>query len=615
MTDFEQSKNLSIKREIRKFKEKRVLIPEKNLQLLQQQNALRRSKLKSNSTSQISDIMSAIPPGKAAIDSKYRNNNIQSKVTYQQQTQIQSHPQKVSSPIKSASKTTTTTTTTTIISTSSAIAASITDPSTTSVINTPISSTLTNEFEPKMHSQSQFSITTEFMDTEFTQISSDEQINSQPLIEVVQVHDDYHPNIKRTLAARDTSSEDEGNENDYKIPKKTLPLSRLSQMIKPKNPPVTTVNRFVPLIEDDIHVVEEPHHHEVSKENTASSSVIGKPPPIVINGIVGDLKGFRDEIKSVVENDFFLKYTKNSTLLFLKDKTDYNKLSNKLKALNELEWHTYTVAEEKQHAFVLRGLDFDVDLKDIKEQLEEEHKITTNNIYKMSTTGRPLYLVTTSNKINLNFLVNNIKHLMNTRVYWERRRNERKLIQCRRCQRWGHATSNCYRVPRCLKCANNHWTRECEKTPDTPAKCANCNMDHPANYSKCPEYTKALELLESKKPTFKPAPPPVTNAWQNRSKKTVQFEPAIRMATEFPPLPSKTTANRAAPHFVSGMEQDIGTFTELASEFKVLNNMVNLKVLLQAVRDLNAIMSSAPNSSAKFIAFYNFISSIEKYNI
>lgn len=53
--------------------------------------------------------------------------------------------------------------------------------------------------------------------------------------------------------------------------------------------------------------------------------------------------------------------------------------------------------------------------------------------------------------------------------------NKKELVQCHRCQKWGHATSNCNMHAKCLKCAKDHLTGECTKTPETDPNC-NSNL-------------------------------------------------------------------------------------------------------------------------------------------
>ncbi|CAH1114774.1 unnamed protein product [Psylliodes chrysocephalus] len=103
----------------------------------------------------------------------------------------------------------------------------------------------------------------------------------------------------------------------------------------------------------------------------------------------------------------------------------------------------------------------------IEEDLIASYEITPKEIYKMSTKHRPLYLVVTDPAITLDYLNRNVRVIENTRVTWEMRRSTKSIIQCHRCQAWGHATSNCGRPPKCLKCAGDHLTNTCVKTRDT----------------------------------------------------------------------------------------------------------------------------------------------------
>ncbi|KOC58985.1 RNA-directed DNA polymerase from mobile element jockey, partial [Habropoda laboriosa] len=52
--------------------------------------------------------------------------------------------------------------------------------------------------------------------------------------------------------------------------------------------------------------------------------------------------------------------------------------------------------------------------------------------------------------------------------------------------------------PACLKCPEQHLTKDCKQTKETPAKCINCGSDHPANATICKEYLKRLSAIETK---------------------------------------------------------------------------------------------------------------------
>ncbi|GFX28888.1 putative RNA-directed DNA polymerase from transposon X-element [Trichonephila clavipes] len=63
--------------------------------------------------------------------------------------------------------------------------------------------------------------------------------------------------------------------------------------------------------------------------------------------------------------------------------------------------------------------------------------------------------------------------------------------QCFQCNQFNHTAENCHLIPRCLKCGEEHQTRNCQiKRVDTPY-CINCKTyGHMANYSKCPLFPK-----------------------------------------------------------------------------------------------------------------------------
>nr|CAI5817631.1 unnamed protein product [Callosobruchus analis] len=68
-----------------------------------------------------------------------------------------------------------------------------------------------------------------------------------------------------------------------------------------------------------------------------------------------------------------------------------------------------------------------------------------------------------------------------------------------RCQQYGHSRTYCNRPYVCVKCGGGHSTASCKKPKDTPAKCALCNGDHPANYKGCEHYHKLLNANSANK--------------------------------------------------------------------------------------------------------------------
>ncbi|GBO44388.1 hypothetical protein AVEN_123042-1 [Araneus ventricosus] len=112
---------------------------------------------------------------------------------------------------------------------------------------------------------------------------------------------------------------------------------------------------------------------------------------------------------------------------------------------------------------------------------------------------------------------------------------------CYRCQDYFHHSSRCTRSPRCMKCAGNHWSRDCPKPTDTPATCLHCGGNHTANYTGCPK-----NPLNRK--SFPAAP---TNAWSDpaalaRIKEKPRQASTSKTEIQFLPNPSTTSQNPPA---------------------------------------------------------------------
>jgi len=78
-----------------------------------------------------------------------------------------------------------------------------------------------------------------------------------------------------------------------------------------------------------------------------------------------------------------------------------------------------------------------------------------------------------------------IDTLYYTKIKIEEPCPRRNLIQCTRCQSYGHTQAYCNHQPKCVKCGDNHLSSECKKDKDSPASCAFCTQPHPANYRGC----------------------------------------------------------------------------------------------------------------------------------
>lgn len=66
------------------------------------------------------------------------------------------------------------------------------------------------------------------------------------------------------------------------------------------------------------------------------------------------------------------------------------------------------------------------------------------------------------------------------------------IVQCFRCQQFGHTKSYCKKPFCCVKCGLGHATAECRKTINTPPQCVHCLKNHTANYKGCEIYRNLI---------------------------------------------------------------------------------------------------------------------------
>lgn len=188
--------------------------------------------------------------------------------------------------------------------------------------------------------------------------------------------------------------------------------------------------------------------------------------------------------------------------------------------------------------------------EELKEELKQ-NKINVIQAYKMTIQHRPLYLVITNKDTSTQELQKTTKFLFNVKIHWQRHYNKKQIIQCKNCQKWGHATANCALQTKCLKCAGSHNVKNCSENPTI--KCSNCDQVHPANSIECISYKKLLnnrkrnknvtstETSTKEQQNYLPAPAPQFNPW------TTQRPPAPSPPTscrDWPTLPSATRTHR-----------------------------------------------------------------------
>jgi arsenate reductase-like glutaredoxin family protein len=161
----------------------------------------------------------------------------------------------------------------------------------------------------------------------------------------------------------------------------------------------------------------------------------------------------------------------------------YRKLVGFLKD-NNIVHHTYQLKEERAYRVVIKYLQHSVNTKEIENQLTQMgHKVRNviNGRHRVTKQPLNLFFVDLEPAGN-NKEIYTINWLQNKAVAIEPPRRSKGILQCHRCQQYGHTKSYCNQPFVCVMCGGSHATASRKKPNNTPATCALCDGPHPANY-------------------------------------------------------------------------------------------------------------------------------------
>lgn len=248
----------------------------------------------------------------------------------------------------------------------------------------------------------------------------------------------------------------------------------------------------------------------LSNENNMDKEISEKvpreerPPPIFVPDI-NDIRSMILGIESVISKDEYSYKCSNINKIKINTTTvdAYRKLVKHLTDLN-VQFHTYQIKQDRAYRVVLKNMHFSNDPQDIKSAIESYgHKVRNITNLKSYKTKQPtsVFFVDLEPTIT-NKDIFQIEFLLNAKIVFEPPRKFNDIVQCKKCQRYGHTKTYCWYPSRCVKCSLNHDTSKCNKPLNNPPKCVLCNGDHPSNYKGCSVYneikTKSFPQLRLK---------------------------------------------------------------------------------------------------------------------
>lgn len=288
-----------------------------------------------------------------------------------------------------------------------------------------------------------------------------------------------------------------------------------------------------------------------------------KPPPINVQGKT--IKEIREILvtENFLPDDFQTKFIPKGIRIITKNDEIFKKVKAKLENDNQ-KFFTHQLRSEQTTKIVLHGF-YRVSEIELQEKLNElgfsPSKVKIMTVKRTRYDDHCVYLLhfPKSEKIKISNLRENVKSIDHVIVRWEYFKNKRKgPIQCSNCYAQGHGANSCFLDPVCVRCSENHKSKDCphlidpitkqkrDKIPDELLKCGLCGENHTATYEKCKkreEFIKRQEIYynrthrknkpknkpEEEKFEFKPA----------KQLENFQLPSTSRQATEIP-APQKT---------------------------------------------------------------------------
>lgn len=283
--------------------------------------------------------------------------------------------------------------------------------------------------------------------------------------------------------------------DQWNIPKRFAAL-------KPQNnvTHTATSNRFSSLqSEQDVSKMPEPLRAAIMPRKKT-----GNIPPIIIQLQSDWTHGKIKDNVTKFDKNFHLQYRGNNKVAVQCYSAESHRLIKNGLLQEKVTFHTFSRKDEKTYKAVIRGLPEYFEETLVQELAAigfEGTKITKLKSTKNKEAQCPPFLVHLPSGSDITKF-RQVKYLGNCAVNISRfKPNTSAGTQCFRCQGFGHSSHNCNLTPRCVKCTTSHATKDCPKKDKTdPARCCNCDQEHPANYRQCPTRQKYVERMNSRRP-------------------------------------------------------------------------------------------------------------------
>lgn len=169
-----------------------------------------------------------------------------------------------------------------------------------------------------------------------------------------------------------------------------------------------------------------------------------KCPPIIITQLFSDPKGAINAIQEGLKGKAIFKIQRDGYNVQTESTSDYDVIKQKL-VEKKIPFYTFTSKENKLSKFVVKGIHWSYTSEEIKEELVSQNTRAQDVQPMLSKDKKQLSMFTVSfpNGTKLDDIKIKSRYVCNQKVTWQPFVKKNIGTQCRKCQGFGHAASNC----------------------------------------------------------------------------------------------------------------------------------------------------------------------------
>lgn len=287
------------------------------------------------------------------------------------------------------------------------------------------------------------------------------------------------------------------------------------------------------------------------------------PPPIVVSGVASTIQAVED-LKAAGFHSFQIQKIRDGVRIYPETLEMHSNIKEYL-IHRRSQFHTYSSGNQPlTQKFVIYGLDVDHDIEAVKTILNTKLGgiLDVRRLRKSDKDGRktilPLILITTTMDIKIK-QIEDIRHFNRIMFTVKPYIGKRCIVQCYRCQQFGHTKNHCGRTAVCVRCAGPHRIEECPRATAL-VKCANCNEAHVASFTGCKVRQEIQERVQrfKEKIGLKKTPTAPTEVKQRN-----QQHHQIMNDRAYPTLPKKSSGKSVVDraHHPQGRTQQTDEYT------------------------------------------------------